>query len=52
MKTPKIDLRELQSIKEENHKDRIRFISRYAEWVKKNPNKKWSSEQRETVDQV
>lgn len=47
MKTPDIDLKELKKQKEENFKDRLEFIKRYVEWLKKTPNKKWSSEQRD-----
>ena len=49
MKLPKIDLKELKKQKEENFKDRLRFIERYAEWLKKKPNKKWSSEQEKII---
>lgn len=50
MKTPKIDLKELKKFKEENFRERLKFIEMYAEWVKKNPNKKWSSEQKDMMD--
>lgn len=49
MHTPDIDLKELKRLKESNQKERMRFIKLYADWVKKNPNKKWSSEQRNVV---
>ena len=35
MKAPKIDLKELEKIKEENFKERLKFIDQYSEWVKK-----------------
>jgi len=47
---PNIDLKELKRMKEENFRDRLEFIDRYAEWLKKTPNKKWSSEQKVIVD--
>lgn len=47
MKTPDIDLKELKKQKEENFKERLEFIERYVEWLKKTPNKKWGSEQRD-----
>lgn len=50
MKTPKIDLKELRKIKEENFKDRLEFLGMYADWVKKNPNKRWSSEQGKLIN--
>jgi hypothetical protein len=49
MKTPKIDLEELKKIKEENFKERLEFIDKYTEWLKKTPNKKWSSEQKDLI---
>ena len=50
MKLPKINLDELKRFKEENFKDRLDFIDKYVDWIKKKPNKKWSSEQKNLVD--
>ncbi|MBN2142235.1 hypothetical protein JW711_02795 [Candidatus Woesearchaeota archaeon] len=50
MNTPKIDLKELKKFKEENFKERLEFISQYAEWQKKNSNNKWSTEQKEIIE--
>ncbi len=50
MNLPNIDLKELKKQKEENFKDRLKFIEMYAEWLKKSPNKKWSSEQENIID--
>ena len=50
MKTPRIDLEELKKMKEENFKDRLEFIDKCVEWLKKTPNKKWSSEQKDITD--
>jgi hypothetical protein len=50
MKTPNIDLEELKRIKKENFKERLEFIDRYTEWLKKTSNKKWSSEQKDLID--
>ena len=50
MKTPKIDLEELKKFKEQNFKERLEFIDKYVEWVKKNSNKKWSSGQKNMID--
>ncbi len=50
MKTPKIDLKELKKIKKENFEDRLKFIDLYSDWMKKNPNKKWSSEHNSLID--
>ena len=50
MKIPKIDLEELKKFKEQNFKERMEFIDKYADWIKKNSNKKWSSEQKNIID--
>ncbi len=50
MNTPNIDLEELKKFKEENFRQRLEFIERYAEWVKKKSNKEWSSQQKEIID--
>ncbi len=49
MKLPKIDLKELKQMKKDNFKARLEFIDKYAEWVKKTPNKEWSSQQKEII---
>ncbi|MBS3079192.1 hypothetical protein J4218_03675 [Candidatus Pacearchaeota archaeon] len=49
MKTPNIDLEELKNLKEENFKDRLEFIGKYAEWVRNNKNSKWSLEQKNLI---
>lgn len=49
MKAPKIDLKELEKLKEENFKERLKFIDKYSEWVKKNEAKKWSSQQKDLL---
>lgn len=49
-KLPKINLKELKKIREEILKERIKFAKMYAEWLKKTPNKKWSSQQKEIID--
>lgn len=50
MKIPKIDMEELKKFKEENFKDRLKFIEKYSKWMKKNSNKKWSSAQKKIID--
>lgn len=50
MKTPKVDLKELKKLKEDNFKERLAFIDKYAEWLKKTKNKAWSSQQKKIVD--
>jgi hypothetical protein len=50
MKTPNVDLEELKKLKEENFKDRLIFINKYTEWLKKNPNHKWSSQQKKIIE--
>ena len=50
MRTPRINLKELQKLKEENFKERLEFIEKYVEWMKKNSNKTWSSQQKDLLD--
>jgi hypothetical protein len=47
MRTPPIDLKELEKLKEENFRERLEFIEKYVEWVKKTSNKDWSTQQKE-----
>ena len=37
MKMPHIDLEKLKKQKEENFQDRLKFIDKYVEWMKKRP---------------
>ena len=50
MKTPNIDLKELEKMKKNNFKERLKFIDEYTMWIKKTSNKKWSSEQKKIID--
>lgn len=50
MKLPEIDLEELKKDKEKNFQDRLKFIDMYVKWLKKTPNKKWSSQQKEIIN--
>ena len=50
MKTPHIDLKELDKLKEDNFKQRLAFIEKYVEWLKKTPNKQWSSQQKKIIE--
>ena len=49
MSLPTINLEELRKLKEDNFKERLKFIDSYTNWLKTNSNKKWSSEQKELV---
>lgn len=49
MKVPNINLEEMKKFKEKNFKERLEFIDKYAEWVKKKSNKEWSSQQKELI---
>ena len=50
MKIPKINLKELELQKEENFKQRLEFIKKYTEWLKKTSNKEWSKQQKELIE--
>ncbi|OFV68414.1 MAG: hypothetical protein SCAL_000090 [Candidatus Syntrophoarchaeum caldarius] len=41
---------ELKFEREENLKERLKFIHRYAKWVKDTPNEVWSRQQAELID--
>jgi hypothetical protein len=45
MKLPKLDEKKFEEFKKQNFKQRLENIDRNVEWIKKNTNKKWSSEQ-------
>lgn len=40
MRLPNINLEELEKLKKENFRDRLKFIDQYADWLKKTTNKK------------
>ncbi len=50
MKYPKIDLEEIEEMKKRNFKERLKFIEFYVNYLKKTPNKKWSSEQNKIIN--
>jgi hypothetical protein len=50
MKTPEINLEELQKQKEDNFQDRMEFVKKYAEWIKKTKNPEWSGQQAEIIN--
>ncbi|HLD02999.1 MAG TPA: hypothetical protein VJC07_04835 [Candidatus Nanoarchaeia archaeon] len=50
MKLPRIDLKELEKMKEKNFKERLEFIDLYVDWVKKTPNSQWSLQQKKIID--
>jgi len=50
MRMPRINLKELEKLKEENFRERLEFIEKYVEWMKKSSNKTWSSQQKDLID--
>ena len=50
MNLPEIDLKELEKMKKDNFRQRLEFIDKYVEWLKKTPNKKWSRQQKNLND--
>jgi len=46
MNTPRIDLKELQRLKEENFRERLEFLEKYAQWIKKTSKQKRDRHQR------
>lgn len=51
VRLPDIDLEELKRQKEENFRDRLKFIGQYVGWLKKTSNKNWSTQQKTVIDQ-
>ncbi|MCX6710574.1 MAG: hypothetical protein NTZ02_00610 [Candidatus Woesearchaeota archaeon] len=43
---PKVDLASLKKDQKQNFKERLSFLDRYAEWIKKSDNQEWSSQQK------
>lgn len=41
---------ELKKCREDNFRERLEFIEKYAKWLKKTPNKRWSSEEKELIN--
>lgn len=50
LKLTKKDLKELKEEMELNRKQRMDFVRQYAEWVKKTPNRVWSSQHKKFLD--
>lgn len=49
MKLPNINLKELEKQKKKNFKERLEFIDKYTEWLKKKNNKEWSNQQKKII---
>ncbi|OIO23147.1 hypothetical protein AUJ65_04265 [Candidatus Micrarchaeota archaeon CG1_02_51_15] len=47
----RLDLRKLKADKKKNFEERLDFISRYVEWLKKTPNAEWSKQQNVVINQ-
>lgn len=47
---PKINLKELEEQKKKNFRERLEFIAKYGEWLKKTPNRVWSKQQKKLFD--
>ncbi|MHA1971693.1 MAG: hypothetical protein ACTSW1_01800 [Candidatus Hodarchaeales archaeon] len=50
MKYPKIDLEELEKQKQRNFEERLKFIEKYVEWLKKTDNITWSRQQKALIE--
>lgn len=50
MNTLHIDLKELKKQKEETFRERLRFIDKYTEWLKKTGNMEWSLQKKRIID--
>ena len=45
-----IDLKELKKIKKRNFEERLKFIDLWSDYIKNTPNKVWSSQQAELIN--
>ena len=50
MKLPKVNLKNMEESNEKNFRERLKFIDMYTEWLKKTPNKEWSSQQKKIIN--
>lgn len=46
MNLPNINIEELEAMKKKNRKERLEFIDKYVEWLKRTSNKEWSSQRK------
>ena len=51
LKLNKKDLKEIDANIKRNYEDRMRYIDQYVEWLKKTPNKEWSTQQNKVIAQ-
>ncbi len=50
MKLPKINIKELERVKEENFQERLKYIDMHVDWMKKTSNITWSSAQKSIIN--
>ncbi|MBI3623909.1 hypothetical protein HY212_07570 [Candidatus Pacearchaeota archaeon] len=50
IKNIKVDLNELKKFKEENARERLKFIDWWVEYMKKQEDKEWSKHQNSVID--
>lgn len=49
-KDVKVDLEEMKKFKEQNAKERLKFIEYWANYIKNHSDKEWSSQQKKLID--
>jgi hypothetical protein len=49
---PKFNLKEIDKDIERNKKARMEFIHQYTKWLKKTPNKEWSTQQNKIISHL
>jgi hypothetical protein len=52
MESLNIDIEELEKFKKKNFEERLKFIEFLADYIRKTPNKVWSSQQKKIVDKA
>lgn len=46
----KVDMKKMKRFKEENAKERLRFIDYWANYIKTHPDEEWSEQQNIVID--
>lgn len=46
----KVDLKEMERFKEQNAKERLKFIDFWVNYIKTHPDKEWSAQQNMLID--
>lgn len=48
----KVDLKEIEEFKKKNFQERLKFVDFLVDYIKENPNKVWSTQQKRIIDKA